>query len=114
MRRRAPAVDAEDLAEQRAVFLGVAVRVADPAAVADADVEEAVRTEGELPPLWYWWSSGIPQHEPTGSQGGLLRSASPKLDHPLIADTVREVHVEQPRLGVVGREGHRQQTLLVR
>ena len=112
-----PWVDAQDLAQHRAKVLGVparAVRVADPAAVARADVEHPVRTEGELSSVVVLVVVGHPQHEPTGSQGGLVRSASPKLDHPLIADTVREVHVEQPRLGVVGREGHRQQTLLVR
>ena len=54
-----------------------------------------------------------PQHKPIGTRVGTISIAAPELDHSLIADTVGEVHVEQARVGVVRREGQRQQSLLV-
>jgi hypothetical protein len=45
-------INPQQLAKQRAGVLGVALRVATPAAITRADIQVAVRAEDQLPPLW--------------------------------------------------------------
>ena len=91
-------LDAQDLAEQRAEVLRVAARavpVAAAAAVARADVEQAVGPEGELAAVVVGLAVGHPQDEPRGAGVGPVGARGLVLDDALVARAVRVVDVEQ-------------------
>jgi hypothetical protein len=63
------------------------------------------------PPLWL--DSSRPCAERGGPSGvGAIRAAAPELDDALVTGGVGVVDVEQPAVGVVGRERERQEALL--
>ena len=83
-----------------------------PAAVAGADVEVPVGTEQQQPAVVVALVVGHPQHDPGRAGVGAVGARAPVLDHALVARVVGEVDVEAAGVGVVGREGDRQQALL--
>src|SRR6266545_2092996 len=104
-----PRVDAEDLAEQRAQRLPVALGVAAAAAVPQADVQHPVGTEGELAAVVVGEQVMV-DLEDRPLRGGLGPAAAHgELGHVDVAATVGEVDVE---VAAVGGEGQAQQPLL--
>ena len=116
-----PGVDAEDLPQSTARVLRVVGRVVARAAVAGADVQEAVGAELQLPAVVVAVRGMVDlEHRPPGRRIGevrLRRRAVELLDRDDAAVGVarprsRVVDVEEPAGGVVGRERHRQEPLL--
>jgi hypothetical protein len=107
-------VDSQDLAQQAASVLGRVVRVLGAAAVADADVEQPVRAEGELSAVVVrlaW----VPDQQ-HGAQRLSPRSQAPAPgadfgDH-VVSVVVRVVEVGEPVAAKVRVEGDREQALL--
>src|SRR2546427_9841729 len=72
-------VDAEDLAEELAEILGAVAGIARAAAVAQADIEEAVRPERELPAVVVGEGLGDGQEDPRRGEVGDVRIARPRV-----------------------------------
>ena len=113
--RRSGAGRCAGSSQQRAEVLPVAARavlVPAPAAVAEPDVEQAVGAEEHeaavVVGLWLL----LGQHQPRRARIRAVGARALVLDHPRVAVVVGVVDVEAPAVGVVGREGHRQQSLL--
>ena len=108
-------VDAQDLAQRRAERLRVAARavlVVAAAPVAGADVHQLVGPEDHEAAVVVGLGVGHAQHEARAVRVGAVSPArwySQMLSVPLLLGVV---DVEEPRLRVVGGEGHREQALL--
>ena len=110
-------VDPHKLAEQRAAVLAVADRpvlVAGSAAVAEADVQEVVGTEGDQAAVVVVLRLALTQDGACAARVGAVgaRRRPAVLDDARRPGAVGVRHVEPPRRRVVGREGHRKQPLL--
>jgi dihydrolipoamide dehydrogenase len=88
------------------------VLVVAAAAVAGADVHQPVGAEDHETAVVVGLGVLHTQHEPRAGGGGAVGGGAAVLPNALGPAVLRVVDVEEARLGVVGREGHRQQPLL--
>ena len=120
-RDRIPAVglrrDPQHLGEQHTGVLAVVVGVALAAAIPDADVQIAFGAELELAAVVVGLGVVVDREHgacAAGLSAVRVPARAPVLDDPDVVGGVRVVDVEAPARRVVGREGHRQQSLLSR
>ena len=107
MRRILPSGELSDCALPRGAVLVVAAP-----AVAGADVHQLVGAEDHQAAVVVGLGVVHAQHEPGAVGVGAIVAGAVVLPDRLRAALLGVVDVEQPRLRVVGREGHREQALL--
>jgi hypothetical protein len=107
-------LDAQQLTEQAVGILSVLIRVAAAAAVAGADVQVSVGAELELAAVVIGEGRvGELDHRAAGARIGGGRAGAAELVDPVDVPAVgRVIDVEATRPLVVGRKGHREQSLL--
>src|SRR6185295_12054856 len=106
-------VDAQHLAEQGPEVLAVAERIAAAAAVAEADVQHPVATEGEATPVVV--GEGLRDEEHLALApgiGGIGSRRGVELRDVGVAVAIGVVHEEAAVLGVAGVEGEAEQAAL--